>query len=122
MRRSPRPRHPGRHCPFPAEPSPPEGPRGPRRQRPDESDGNAMNDLTQLRDFGRDLEHDLKELSPALRNRILSSFGPRPRRERWLRQQPRNTPLRRRLPIPVGVLATLTAAVVCLNALGFWGG
>ena len=81
-----------------------------------------MNDLTQLREFGRDLEHDLKELSPALRNRILFSFEPHRSRVRWLRQPPRNASRRRRLPIPVAVLATLTATVVCLTALGFWGG
>jgi hypothetical protein len=81
-----------------------------------------MNDLTQLRDFGRGLDHDLAELSPALRDRILSSFEQHSGRARWLPQARRNPRLPRRLPIPVTVVATLTAAVVCLTALGFWGG
>jgi len=81
-----------------------------------------MNDLTQLRDFGRDLDHELAELSPALRDRIFSSFEQHSGRARWLPLARPNPRLRRRLPIPVAVLATLTAAVVCLTALGFWGG
>jgi hypothetical protein len=81
-----------------------------------------MNDLTQLQDFGRELDHDLTELSPAVRNRILSSFEPYSWRARWLPQARQNTARRRRLPIPVTVLTMLTAVVICLTALGFWGG
>jgi hypothetical protein len=81
-----------------------------------------MNDLTQLQDFGRELDHDLAELSPAVRDRILSSFEPYSWRARWLPQARQNTVRRRRFPIPVTVLTMLTAAVICLTALGFWGG
>ena len=81
-----------------------------------------MNDLTQLRDFGRDLEHDLAELSPALRDRVLSSFESNAGQTRWLWQARHNPPRQRRLPIPAAVLTMLTAAVICLTALGFWGG
>ena len=81
-----------------------------------------MNDLTQLRVFGRDLDDDLAELSPALRNRIVSSFEPHSWRARWLPQPRQNAPRRRRRPIPVAVLTMLMAAVICLTALGFWGG
>jgi hypothetical protein len=81
-----------------------------------------MNDLMQLREFGLDLERDLTELSPALRNRIVSSFEPHSSRAPGWPRQPRHTAqLRRRLRISVAVLASVTAVVVGLTALGFWG-
>src|SRR5215475_13832212 len=66
--------YPDRNCALPPEPGPPESPRRTRWQRPDERDGNAMNDLLQLEDFGRHLDRDLAEPTPALRRQVVASF------------------------------------------------
>jgi len=83
-----------------------------------------MSDLTKLQEFGRDLDRDLAEPTPALRNRVVSSFGPDSRRTtptRWLGPWRAAGP-RRRVAVPAALLATSTAAVVALAALGFLGG
>jgi len=80
-----------------------------------------MNDLTQLQDFGRDLDRDLGALTPAARHRIVSSFEPDSRQAGWLLQPRYGAGPRRRLAIPAAVLATLTAAAAGLTALGVLG-
>jgi len=81
-----------------------------------------MNDLLHLEEFGRHLDRDLAEPTPALRGRVVASFRQENRRTRWLRQPRRTGGPRRRMAVPAAALATLTAAVVVLAALGIVGG
>ena len=83
-----------------------------------------MNELMELQDFGRYLDRDLAEPTPALRQQVVSSFGSeirRTRRTRWLRPG-YAARRRRRVAVPAAAMATSAAAVVALAALGLLGG
>lgn len=79
-----------------------------------------MNDLMQLQDFGRHLDRDLAQPTPALRHQVVSSFGPETRRTRSSRRP--GVGRRHRVAVPAAALATSAAAVAAMTALGFLGG
>jgi hypothetical protein len=78
-----------------------------------------MNDLTELRDFGRDLDRQIPGPSAELRHRVLGAFAEPQRRARQPLPRFRIT---RRVAIGGGLAMALAAGLLIAPALPWWGG
>ena len=78
-----------------------------------------MNDLTELRDFGRDLDQEILGPSPELRHRVLRGLAEPPGRTR--QRMPRFR-IGRRVAITGGLAVVSAAALLIAPALSWWGG
>lgn len=80
-----------------------------------------MQDLTELRALGDDLDAGLPEPSAALRQRVLASFGDAPGAGRPAGGRFRITWTARRVAIGGGLAAVLAAALLAGSIAGWWG-